>query len=265
MMKRYLTNNDCYKAHKTIQVKGLMIHSVGVNQPKATVFINTWNKPYILKCVHGFIEPDGDVYITLPCDETKGLAMRGWHGGKSGSNNAYLGFEMTEPSSIKYTGGSSFTDLSPEVTREHVKGTYQTAVQLFAYLCNFHGLNPLADGVILSHSEGYKRGLASNHGDVEHIWKKYGYTMEQFRKDIKEAMGDTAVSKEDEREEVTEYKVKVIADSLNYRNGPGVLHKKMGTITDKGIYTIVEESKGWGKLKSGAGWINLKYTHRLTC
>jgi hypothetical protein len=267
IIKRYLTNNDCYKANKTIKVKGLMIHSVGTPQPKASVFINTWDKPYVLKCVHGFIEPDGDAHITLPCMETPGTAMRAWHcgkGTKGSGNDTHLGFEMTEPSTIKYTGGSSFQDLYPEATREHVKGTYNTAVQLFADLCRFHKLNPLADGVIISHSEGHQRGIASNHGDVEHMWKKYGYSMEQFRKDIKEAMGETVSTPETPKVTSKEYKVKVLVDGLNYRKGPGVLHKRMGTITDRGIYTIVDESKGWGKLKSGAGWINLKYTHRLS-
>ena len=43
---------------------------------------------------------------------------------------------------------------------------------------------------------------------------------------------------------------------------------KVGTITDKGIYTIVEEKTGsgatkWGKLKSGAGWISLDYVRKI--
>ena len=59
------------------------------------------------------------------------------------------------------------------------------------------------------------------------------------------------------------YKVKVTADALNYRKGPGTNYDVIGTITNKGIYTIVEERNGWGKLKSGAGWISLKYTKKL--
>ena len=59
------------------------------------------------------------------------------------------------------------------------------------------------------------------------------------------------------------YQVKVTASALNYRKGPGTNYGINGTITDKGIYTIVEESNGWGKLKSGAGWISLKYTKKL--
>jgi len=70
-------------------------------------------------------------------------------------------------------------------TKVHVLSTYRTAVELFAHLCIGFDLDPLADGVVISHSEGYKRGIASNHGDVEHLWKKFGLTMVQFREDIK--------------------------------------------------------------------------------
>ena len=66
-----------------------------------------------------------------------------------------------------------------------------------------------------------------------------------------------------EAERKTSFLVRVTADALNYRAGAGVQYKINGTITDKGTYTIVEVKNGWGKLKSGAGWINLKYTKRL--
>lgn len=58
------------------------------------------------------------------------------------------------------------------------------------------------------------------------------------------------------------YKVKVTADELNIRKGPGTGFATNGVIKDKGVYTIVlEDATGkWGKLKSGAGWISLAYT-----
>ena len=61
----------------------------------------------------------------------------------------------------------------------------------------------------------------------------------------------------------TSYIVQVTVSALNYRSGPGVKYKVNGTIRDKGRYTIVEEKDGWGKLKSGAGWINLSYTKKV--
>ena len=176
------TQSDCYREGKTIDVKGLMIHSVGCPQPKAQPFINNWNKAGASACVHAIVEPDGDVYQLLPWNH------RGWHGGGS-SNNTHIGVEMTEPDTIKYVGGATWKETGDGTnTKAHVLATYKHAVELFAYLCKMFSLDPLADGVIVSHSEGHKRGIASNHGDVEHLWSKFGLTMEQFRKDIKEAM-----------------------------------------------------------------------------
>jgi N-acetylmuramoyl-L-alanine amidase CwlA len=63
-----------------------------------------------------------------------------------------------------------------------------------------------------------------------------------------------------EAERKTSFKVRVTADSLNCRAGAGVQYKINGVIKDQGVYTIIDKKNGWGKLKSGAGWINLKYT-----
>lgn len=61
----------------------------------------------------------------------------------------------------------------------------------------------------------------------------------------------------------TGYKVRVTANTLNVRAGAGVGYK-INTVIKKGeVYTIVQEYKGWGKLKSGAGWISLKYTEKV--
>lgn len=188
LIQRILTKSGCYRAGKKIAVKGLMIHSVGCPQPKASAFINNWDKADAGACVHAIIEPGGDVYQILPWD------YRGWHCGGD-ANGTHIGVEMTEPATIRYTGGANWTETGDgSNTKNHVLATYKYAVELFAYLCRMYKLNPLADGVIISHSEGCRRGIASNHGDVEHIWNKYGLTMGQFRKDIKAVMDGGAGS-----------------------------------------------------------------------
>ena len=65
------------------------------------------------------------------------------------------------------------------------------------------------------------------------------------------------------------YRVKVTASVLNIRKGAGTNYALTGTIRDGGVYTIVQESTGqgatkWGKLKSGAGWISLDYTTKVS-
>ena len=71
------------------------------------------------------------------------------------------------------------------------------------------------------------------------------------------------VVEEEKKEEFKPYIVRVTADVLNIRAGAGTSYAIKGTITDHGAYTIVEEKNGYGKLKSGAGWIYLDYTKKI--
>lgn len=59
------------------------------------------------------------------------------------------------------------------------------------------------------------------------------------------------------------YKVRITASALNVRAGAGTSYKVTTTVKKGGVYTITAEQNGWGKLKSGAGWISLKYTERV--
>ena len=185
IVQSIMTNNPCYKAGKKIAVKGLMLHSVGCPQPSAEVFIRNWNNPEQKRaCVHAFIDGNtGKTYQTLPWDH------RAWHAG-GGANNTHIGVEMCEPSCIQYTGGATFTCTDWAAAMEVVKRTYDAAVELFAYLCREYHLDPLADGVVISHKEGHERGIASGHGDPNHLWNglQSGYTMDAFRRDVKDAM-----------------------------------------------------------------------------
>lgn len=76
------------------------------------------------------------------------------------------------------------------------------------------------------------------------------------------------------KEEVTEpvfkpYLVRVNIQKLNIRKGPGTNYDRTGKYTGVGTFTIVEEQKGagsdkgWGKLKSEAGWISLDFATRV--
>lgn len=202
-----LTKNPCYKAnvnkaddrYTTFQKRGPiggMLHSVGCPQPSAEVFVRNWNnESYDRACVHGFIDANtGVVHQCLPWN------FRGWHGGGS-SNNTHFGVEMCEPDGIKYTSGSSFQIINKEKAIEQTKRTYEAAVLLFAKVFKEYGLDPRKDGVLVSHKEGCARGIASNHGDPEHLWKGLGlsYTMETFRRDVKAAMNGNAPAVEPEQ------------------------------------------------------------------
>lgn len=182
LRKLIFTNNACYKAGKKLTVKGIMVHSTGANNPWLKRYVgpddgllgenqynNHWNQAMDRKvCVHGFIGKlaDGTVatYQTLPWE------MRGWHGasGKNGScNNTHIGFEICE---------DDLTDAG------YFQTVYQEAVELCVYLCKMFNLT---EKDIICHSEGYKLGIASNHGDVMHWFPKHGKSMDTFRADVK--------------------------------------------------------------------------------
>lgn len=65
------------------------------------------------------------------------------------------------------------------------------------------------------------------------------------------------------------FEVRVDISNLNIRKGPGTDYARTGEFTGKGIFTIMEvragqgSTAGWGRLKSGAGWISLDFCVRL--
>ncbi len=57
------------------------------------------------------------------------------------------------------------------------------------YLCKQFNLT---EKDIICHSEGYKLGIASNHGDVMHWFPKHGKSMDTFRSDVKAGLSAAA-------------------------------------------------------------------------
>lgn len=183
-MKLYqiiLTKNDCYKKNKYITPKGIMVHSTGANNPYLKRYVpdtngligknqynNHWNMSGVGACVHGFIGKLADG--TIATIQTLPWTMRGWHAasGRNGSaNNTHISFEICEDG------------LKDSV---YFNKVYQEAVELCAFLCKEYNLNPLKD--IICHSEGYAKGIASNHGDVMHWFPRHGKSMDTFRQDV---------------------------------------------------------------------------------
>ena len=181
----YLTENDCYKANRKMAVKGIMVHSTGVNNPYLCRYVgpndgqlgenkyqNHWNQPTPggrQVCVHAFIGKlaDGTVatYQTLPWD------ICGWHSGSGSKGNAnflgYIGFEICEDALDN---------------ADYFQKVYTEAVELCACLCKEFSLTP---GSILCHSEGHTKGIASDHADVMHWFPRFGKSMDTFRADVR--------------------------------------------------------------------------------
>ena len=205
LLKCLLTENRCYKTGAKIKPKGVMVHSTGADNPTLRRYVqpvastpgredllaqlgankngNHWNCEGqwvkgkwvpLNACVHGFIGKlaDGSVAAvqTLPWDH------RGWHAGTGftgrSANDTHISFEICE---------DGLTDPA------YFRQAYRTAVELTAMLCREYELDPLADGVVICHCEGYERGVASNHGDVLHWFPRHGKSMDGFRADVARA------------------------------------------------------------------------------
>ena len=191
IVEAFTAKNKCYQAGAPLRPQGLMLHSIGTPQPSAAVlarYFDQYQPGGQSVCVHAFVQADGTVYQTLPWE------MRGWHCGGT-ANSTHIGIEMTEPAA-----GVPYAEAAEQIT-----GTYRAAVALFAQLCGDYGLDPLADGVIIGHAEGHRRGVASNHADPAYLWDTYGmgFTMDGFRAAVAEAMA--GAKEEEEETDMTRY------------------------------------------------------------
>lgn len=203
LKKLIFTNCDSYKAGKKITPKGVMVHSTGANNPNLKRYVgpddgllgknlygNHWNKPKVGASVHAFIGKlkDGSIatYQVLPWNYKAGHCA-------DDANNTHIAFEICE-------------DNLKDAT--YFNKVYQEAVELTAYLCKEYSLDPMADGVVICHSEGYKKGIASNHSDVMHWFPKHGKSMDTFRADVKAILSP----KTEEKKETTYSQKQFIKD-----------------------------------------------------
>lgn len=173
-----MTNNRCYTNATKINVKKIVLHSLGCAQPNPYVIIDRMNTLEAGTSVHGFITDTG-VIQTLPWN------YKAWHvgAGKKGSyNSCAIGVEICEPSGHTYQGGTMI-NYNIKKNADYFAKVYEIAVELFARLCHDYKLNPLKD--IVCHSEVYALGYGSNHADVMQWFPKHGKSMDIFRFDVK--------------------------------------------------------------------------------
>ena len=70
----------------------------------------------------------------------------------------------------------------------YFNAVYKEAAELCAFLCKEYNLDPMADGVIIGHYEGYKRCIACIHADPGHWFHKLGMSMYIFRAEVKKLL-----------------------------------------------------------------------------
>lgn len=155
-----------------------------------------------------------------------------YHAGNATGNNTSIAIEIC-----------MFND------KERQKKAYNNAIELIKILMKYYGLT---SNQVKRHYDYSKK-----HCPAWLIEGKWGYTWAWFKAQL------TAVPKPI----VNSFTVKIICDSLNIRSGPSTSYPVVGAVQEGQVFTIVETANynNWGKLKSGAGWINIssKYVKKL--
>lgn len=148
--------------------------------------------------------------------------------------------------------------------------TKENAAHLCAHLCKMLGITAAGvDAHVLRHYDvTHKQCPAQMAGANNAEWAAFKQ-MVKYILNGAAAGSKPAESKPQAAQPAGDFKVRVSIDDLNIRKGAGTNYAKTGKYTGKGVFTIVEvksgdgSTAGWGKLKSGAGWISLDYATRV--
>jgi uncharacterized protein YraI len=179
--QKYTTGNSRYKAAEIYTPVGVVLHSIGVPQPRAQVLRDSWQRNASQYVTH-YVLDDSEVIQCMPNN------FKCWHCGSPG-NGKWIGIEMCEPKQIKYTSGAKFTVGDLAAAQNYAMKCYKNAVWLIALLCKNYGWNPYS--AILTHGQITKRKLSNtDHVDPEHLWDGLGmgYDLGTLQRDVAAAM-----------------------------------------------------------------------------
>ncbi len=201
-----MTQSTCYRKTRTMEIKGILWHSTGANNPEIRRYVQpddgAPNRTELLKLIgkneygndwnHTEVDIGLNAWVGKLADGTVGTVQtmpwnyRPWGcaSGKNGScNNGWIQFEICEDSTNNAT---------------YAKQVVEEAAQLTAYLCKKFNLNPKGTTkynginvpVILCHQDSYRLGLGSDHADVLHWFPKFGINMDTIRNRVAEILGE---------------------------------------------------------------------------
>ena len=205
-----MTNSTCYKSTRKMQVKGILWHCTGANNPWLKRYVqpddNASNKDELLEILgknpyrndwnHSSVEAGLNAWIgKLANGDVASVQVMPWDyrpwgcgGGPKGTcNDGWIQFEICE---------DSLSDIN------YFNKAYREACELTAYLCKMFKLNPKGNSVlngvsvpvILCHQDSYRLGLGSNHSDIYNWFNRYGKTMDNVRSDVAALMGNSAIA-----------------------------------------------------------------------
>ena len=211
-LKCIMTNSTCFQQTRKMDIKGVLWHSTGANNPYLKRYVqpsendgnytklikllgkntldNDWNHIDIQAGVNAWIGKLEDG--TIATVQTLPWTSRPWGcgSGSAGScNDGWIQFEICE---------DGLNDP------QYFEAVYKEACAFTAYLCQGFNLNPKGTvnyngksvPVILCHQDSARLGLGSNHADVYHWFGKFGKSMDTVRNDVAALMASTSQNSE---------------------------------------------------------------------
>lgn len=240
-----MTQNNCYKLSRAISPKGIVVHSTGVNNTNASRYAINWNTPKPggrEVAVHGFLGRRFDGSIGFVQCLPFNMACWGCGSGSEGSYNYYPGYIQFECCEDNLSNRSYFYTI------------YNEATDLCAYLCLKYNLSYKK---VTSHREAHFQGYASNHGDIDHWLWRYGLSMNDFRKTVKEK-----IYKIDPKPDLTsgekfpKVTIKKTANlySKSYIDDYGKSSKKLKELKKGDVVRFIcDKNGGWSRVKTKSG------------
>lgn len=154
---------------------------------------------------------------------------------------------------------------------------YEATIKLVADICKRNGIKKLVWSTNKSDRMNHKNGCNMTvHRDYankscpgDYLYNRMGDIATRVNKLLGSTTTTPTKSATTTITDFKSYTIKVTADILNIRKDPGTNYKVVGSIKRGGAYTIIEEkkgtgsTKGWGRLKSGAGWIALDWVQKI--
>lgn len=258
--KAYLVKNNCYtQGRKRSKTLGVLVHDTATPGATIDAFIKSWNTPKpngISVCVHAFVD-DKRVVNTLPYD------MRCWGcgSGPNGSgNDTYIQIEMIDPAEVYFVNGWQYRSRDIEKTKVTIKKTVENLCKWIVARLKELNIHEVNKETVTSHYEAHSKGIASGHQDPQGFLGLAGLTMDDIRTRCRELMNKEVDASGDAVNSIDElYKIHVNENVVHiYKDEK--MSVIIGEISEKGIYTIIKESKDGklGLLKSKIGWIKLE-------
>lgn len=260
-IEKLLTPYNFNDKNNVGRIKYIVIHYVGaLGGAKANC--QYYASKYIGASAHYFVGFSGEIWQSVDDGDVA------WHCGASSYKHA----ECRNTNSIGIelcvrTKGSQTADSKDWYFED---ATVKAAIKLAKYLMQKYGVP--ASHVIRHYDVTGK--ICPNpyvYNATKHTWdafkKALGGEDTPGKEDAKGG-GDSGPAVTDKSGPSAPYAITTTCGVLNIRSGPGTGHSVVGAIREKAgkkkEYTIVEEKGGWGRLKSGAGWISLTYTKKAT-